>query len=47
MKKSIILIISVSAFSAMVLWISGLASHFYAFNVFVLEKIYGLIHGLF
>ncbi|HRZ80116.1 MAG TPA: hypothetical protein P5044_08920 [bacterium] len=47
MKKNIILVISLAAFSAMVLWISGLAPHFYSFNVFVLKKIYGLIHGLF
>lgn len=47
MKKSIILIISVSAFSALVLWISGLAPHFYNFNVFVLGKLSGLIKGLF
>lgn len=47
MKKNILLIIAVSAFSALVLWISGLATHFYSLNMIIFHKLSGLIKNIF
>ncbi|HPS29437.1 MAG TPA: hypothetical protein PLZ43_04225 [bacterium] len=47
MKKHILLIIAVSAFSALVLWISGLATYFYSLNVYIFRRLFDFISSFF
>ena len=47
MKKNLLLIIAVSAFSALVLWISGLAAHFYSINVYIFRRLFDFVSSFF
>jgi hypothetical protein len=47
MKRNLLIITAVSAFLALVLWISGLSVHFYRFNRYIINILIDRIASLF
>jgi len=43
MKRKLMIIVAVSLFLAIILWLTGLSEFFYQFNVDIIEKLFLMI----